>query len=580
MLSKKDLLNYLPLFLVIVLASVLRLAWLDKVPNAIGGDELVYILNAKAIFLTGHDIFGVWSPIQALAFILPKGDVSAEALYFLSLPFVGPTNFSILTAHLTGAILSIFLVAAVYFVAKELLGKNVGIIAGAVAAINPWLIYIGRTLYEATPAMLFYLVALYVLLKAKGRNIYLSLPFLFLAFYSYIGTKFIFLPFILAVIIYCYFIKNKKTFLKEYVILFIICVVFVLCYVVSLQLHPETATRMGELFTPNDPSVAKQVNDIRKVTIANPLLNIFVNKYSVYANTIVIKLLKSFATDYLFISGDGFFSIWRHGLFYYIDALFIFIGSLFLFNKKKIVFGLLSVLVLIGVLPQVFHGARTDNYTLHLTLIFPFLAIVIAFGIWETIALFKSRRLKLISGSIILITYLVLVLNFLNIYFFWFPLQGYFDFHVRVLSKYTTLAKATGKEVVIYSSGSADTFKKYLFYTNSYNKNTYLEVRAKYKKDELTFRGVTFAPCDSTKDFAKINKVIIYDNFACGNLLKPNSHIAIARLSDGGESYQIYNDSVCSKYALKRYPANLKISDFSIENQSPQKFCETFITRF
>jgi 4-amino-4-deoxy-L-arabinose transferase-like glycosyltransferase len=580
MLSKKALLNYLPLLLVVVLASVLRLLWLDKVPNAIGGDELVYILNAKAIFLTGHDIFGVWSPIQALAFILPKGDASAELLYFLSLPLVGITNFSILTAHLTGAILSIFLVIAVYFVAKELLGKNVGIIAGLIAAINPWLIYIGRTLYEATPAMLFYLVALYVLLKARGRNIYLALPFLFLAFYSYIGTKFIFLPFVLVVIIYCFLVKNKKAFLKEYLGLFIICVVFVACYLVSLQFHPETSTRMGELFTPNDPSIVKQVNDTRSDSMANPLLNIFVNKYSMYANIITTKLLKSFAADYLFVSGDGFFSIWRHGLFYYTDALFIFLGALFLFNKKRTIFGLLSALILIGVLPQVFHGARIDNYTLHLTLIFPFLTIVIALGIWETIALFKSRRLKLISGSIIFITYLVLVLNFLNIYFFWFPLQGYFDFQVRPLSKYIMLVKASGREVVVYSSASADIFKKYLFYTNSYNKDTYPEVRAKYKKNDIAFQNVIFTGCDNSIDPTKTNKIIIYDDFACGNLLKANSHLTIPRLSDGGESYQIYNDSACSNYALKQYPVNLKISDFSIENQSPQKFCETFITRF
>ena len=351
----KTLRNYLPLILIILLASFLRLYLLDKVPNAIGGDEIVYVLNSKALFLTGHDIFGSWNPIQGLMFTYPKSEAQAELPYLLDFFIVGALPFSLFAAHLTNAILGILLIIVIYLVVKELLGKEAGIIAGFIAGINPWLIYISRTAYEATPAMLFYLTAFYFLLKAKSWKILFAFPFLVLAFYSYIATKLILLPFALIIIIYCYFANHKK-YLKQYLILFCLCILFVLFYIVSLKLNPTTA-RLGELITPNSSGIADTVNYIRSTSIENPLTNFFTNKYSVFLNIIIVKTLKTFASDYLFISADQFFSIYRHGLFYYIDSLFMLLGALFLFSKKRIIFLLISLLALVGVIPQVLHTA-------------------------------------------------------------------------------------------------------------------------------------------------------------------------------------------------------------------------------
>jgi len=113
---------------------------------------------------------------------------------------------------------------------QEFFGSRVGVIAGLIAAINPWLIYIGRTDYEQVPATLFFLMGIYILLKAKGWKILWSIPVLYLAFYSYIATKLIFLPLIAIVILYCYF-ANKKQFLKQYTIVFGLSILIVAVYV-------------------------------------------------------------------------------------------------------------------------------------------------------------------------------------------------------------------------------------------------------------------------------------------------------------------------------------------------------------
>ena len=80
-LRKLKIENYLLLF-VIILASILRLLWLDRVPSAIGGDELIYVLNAKSMLLSGSDLTGTWNPLSIFFFNYPPNQMQAELPYF------------------------------------------------------------------------------------------------------------------------------------------------------------------------------------------------------------------------------------------------------------------------------------------------------------------------------------------------------------------------------------------------------------------------------------------------------------------------------------------------------------------
>jgi 4-amino-4-deoxy-L-arabinose transferase-like glycosyltransferase len=576
MISKKTLLRLLPLLLIILLASVLRLLWLDKVPNAVGGDELIYLINAKSLFLTGSDISGTWNPLSGFMFQYPAYTTpQAELPYLLLMPIVGLFNFSLFSARITVALFSILTVVSVYLLGKELVGRRVGILAGLIAAINPWLIYIGRTSYEMTFAMFFYCFGLYILLKAKGWKILWSVPIFFLAFYSYIATKLIFIPFVVIAILYAYFVVNKRKFLKQYVILLALSVLIVVVYAFVLKQSPTS--RLGEIFTPNSPVLASQVDSIRKITMPNPLSNIFENKITEYLSIIFTKTFDTTSFNYLFLTGDSFFSLSRHGLFYILDVLFLLLGLAAIYRRNIKIFSLLLSLAFIAILPHVFHSASLGNFTPHITLLFPFLVILIAVGIDEVLKLCKNKRLFYGVLAVIISLYLLSVLYFLNIYFFQFPLQGHFDFHVRLFSKYVALANRENQQVLIYSPNASDIFKKYLFYSNSYNKTTVMQIRSIYKLNKFNFENVQFLGCDNTIDPTATKALIIYD-FNCGALKKDYKRVVIPRLSDGGQSYDIFNDKICQGFNLKRYPANLSIADFSIENQPVQKFCETFIT--
>lgn len=575
---KKLLLNYWPLILILLLASILRFLWLDKVPNAIGGDELTYIVNARAMFLTGTDISGTWNPLTGLIFQYPAYTLpQAELPYFLISPFVGIFGFSIFWARVPFVLLSVGSVLLIFLITKALFNEKAALATSFIAAINPWSIYIGRTSYESTPAVFFFLLSLYALLVLKSKKILLTIPILFLAFYSYVGTKVSFIPFVIIVLLYSYFFVNKKKYLKEYLIVLTSCLILVAFFAFSV-FTTSGPSRAGELISFNSPQIAKEVDSIRKTTMESPLKVVFENKFTVFSRIVFTKLIKSFSFDYLFISGDQFYSNLRHGFFYILDALFLVLGFAFAYSLRKKSFFLIFSIALIGVLPQILYSNKLDNFSVHLSLMFAVLPIFIGVGISESVNLFKNKFQSTVSLVVIVALYFFLFFNFLNIYFYQFPLGGYFDFQVRVLSKYLVLANNENVQIAVYTPSTPDIFKKYIFYSNSYDKDTYLAIRKNYKSANFKFNNIEFRGCDNTIDASAKKEIIVYDS-NCGSS-KEVSHLAIPRLSDGGESYKIYNDKVCSAFNLKRYPEGLKISDFAIEMLSNKDFCQTFITSF
>lgn len=569
------------LIIIIFLALTLRLFWLDKIPNAIGGDELIYVLTAKSIFLKWTDLTGVWNPLSIFAFHYPPEQMQAELPYFLLAPIVGSVSFSLLASKILYAILSTLSVLLIYLISKKLFSKNVAIFAGFIAAINPWFIYIGRTDYEVVPAVFFFLLSFYFLLLFKSWKILISIPFLFFAFYSYIGTKLIFLPFVFIAVFYCFIFLNKRKYLKQYLIVFFLSLFLVLFFAFLVK-SSSVSNRTAEIFLPTDPFVSNQVDVLKHASIQTPFIVFFQNKANLYVKLIFTKLIDSFSFNYLFLNGDSFYNI-GHGFFYIIDVVFVILGLIFAFSKKRKAFILLAVFTVLGAIPQVFYsssaGNQLENFGPHLALIFPFLIIFIGAGLAGFYELLRKKKIFPYLFGFIILIYLFSSLNFLYLYFFQFPLQGNFDFHVRLMSKYVKIANQNGQSVVIYSPRNKDEFKKYIFYANLLNGKTIEAIKETIVTDKYKLNNVEFLGCNNTIDPTKDKRVVIY-NYVCGNLPKESKHLTIPRLLDGGESYRIYNDNLCSKFKLGQFPFGISIGDFAIESLSTQKFCQTFITSY
>jgi hypothetical protein len=564
--------QFIPVGLIICIAVFFRFVYLDKIPNSISGDELLYVTTAKSVFLTGHDLTGTWNPLSAFIFRYPPNEQQAELPYFIHLFFSAPFPFSLFLVKLPFALMSVGIVILLYKIANLLFGKNVGIATGLIAAINPWLVVMGRTGYESTPATFFYLLALYLLLTLKKWKLLIAIIPFTLAFYSYIGTKLIFIPFVCISLILAYIVQ-KQQYARQYILIGVYSLLFVLGFIILFK--SSSSIRMSELVLPDSPVIVSQVNEIRKTALRSFVLPLTVNKYTIYIEFLVSKLFRVLAPSYLFVEGDEFFLPGIQGFFYYIDALFILLGMVTLYAKKRLYFFITCLFIVLGTFPHLFHRT-TGDFSGHLALMFPFVIILIGAGVAESIEN-KSKKIHLIAISTIIIVYLLNISAFSMLYFYRYPLMGYSDFHMRVLSHYLTIKKNTNTPITIYSNTSRDLFKKYLFYTDGMTKQTINEIRKSNTKSSVLFNNIQFTSCDDKILNAPENNILISDTL-CGMHIN-GPHLRISKLTDGGGIYEIVNDTVCSSYALNTYPRGITTNDFAIETLSDERFCNIYINK-
>lgn len=423
----------------IVIAFLLRFIWLDRIPIGISNDELVFVSNAKAFFITRQIITH------------PR----AELPHILASPIIGPLPSSLFNARLSYAFASVILVVLMYLMTYRLLGKESALWVGVVASFNPWSIFFGRSSYEAPIAVMFYILSFYVFLLTKSWKILFAFIPLTLAFYTYAGTKLIFIPFLILITMYSYKVINKSRYLKQYLL-------FALCS--SLFLHSlyvfkyDAANRVSEIIPDRQAisEVSKVVDDERRLSIISSFNNFASNKFTVFSKQYIGKYLQAFSVNNLFLTGEGnqHLSLWFHGYFYYLDFILLFIGAYYLFLKNRPLSFLFVGIILISPLPSVAFSSNYSSYALRSSLMYPILIILVGLGVQYLLNLRRSKAFKILMKLGFSGIYFLLSLNFLYIYFLRFPVYNSeaFDFGSRLLSRYISLSQKTGSETLVSGS--------------------------------------------------------------------------------------------------------------------------------
>jgi 4-amino-4-deoxy-L-arabinose transferase-like glycosyltransferase len=573
---KKILISLFPLIIVIILSSFFRFILLDRIPSGISNDELDYVLTAKSVFLTGKEINGVWSPISFTmdpAYLLVP---VARATYLIIAPLIGILPFSLFNARLPYVLINLGLIVVIYLITRRVLNSKVALFVGLIVSINPWFIFIGRTAYEAPVSLFFAYLSFYILLVAKKWKILLAIPFFAIALYSYLGFSIILLPFIAFISLYVW-LENDKKYKIKYLILFSVCLLIFVSFALSIK-QQRVSYRVSELSNPNSSTIAKIVNDERRVSVKTPIIAILSNKYTVFLNDVIIRYSKVFSTEFLFAYGEGTptFSLRYHGVFYYIDAVFLLLGIYYLFRFKRRLFVLLLGIILISPLPSVIINLG-ETYVFRSVLLLPSLTLIIGTGIWHASESIKNKRNKTILYILLVFLYLISIINFLNVYFLRNPIYNSeeFAFSNRIIARYIHFAQNEDKKIFVIENGDAhNIYKQVTFYNNEFNGNNAYNYSKNYRQGNLEFKNVKFMNCplggiDNTETVIDGNK--------CMKSVSYTNKLSIPLLADGGTVFDIYNDMVCSKYNLRRYPQNITLSQLNVEEISEKEFCETYI---
>lgn len=174
---------WLALTAVLVIAALLRLPLLDRVPNGFFLDEASRGYDALSLIRTGADQYGVRWPLFAEGL----DDYTPTLFTLLVIPSVATLGLNETAVRLPAPLVGIATVVTTFLAGRVLLGSAAGLVGAALVAISPWHILPSRTGAEWVLLPLFTTLGVWLLLRGRthGPSLLLAGLTLGIGLYSY-----------------------------------------------------------------------------------------------------------------------------------------------------------------------------------------------------------------------------------------------------------------------------------------------------------------------------------------------------------------------------------------------------------
>jgi len=399
---------------IIILAFILRIYKLAEIPPGFYADEASIGFNAYKILTTLHDEHGKFMPLFFEAFGEYK---NALAIYPVAIAysFFGVSEFA---TRLPQAILGVAVVFSMYFLAKELFGKKMGLISAFLMSTIPWHVHLSRFTIESHNAFLLSIVLGTTFLLVSFRKnwemrflIFASISFA-VAFYTYFATR-IFTPLYLLGLGVIFRHELPKLIRSRIRTILIPVTVFI---VLTLPFIFHMSSGKGFLRY-------QQVAIDKEISSPSGLAQ---KAYQLY--------FEHFSFDFIFLKGDSDFdgqlsnrhSVNGLGLLYKWQLPFWVLGIFFLLVQKNLNFAhkkwAILLMLLLFPLGSVLSDAKTPYATRSIIGVVPY-TLITAYGLYiafNRLTKLKNQIVKIMLSTlaVILVTFIAsLFLNrFLNLY--------------------------------------------------------------------------------------------------------------------------------------------------------------------
>ena len=433
----KNRLGRIIFFSIVLLAAFLRLYRLTSVPPSISWDEAAVGYNAFTISHWGKDEWGKIFPLVFKSFEDYKHPVHIY-LTSVAVAVLGLNDFAV---RLPSALFGVGNVILIYFLAQKIFrNKYLGLISSFILAISPYNLQFSRFNHELNFVIFFFMLGVLLFFEGiEGKK--KLLPFSFLSFgiclYSYHSSKIVAFPLIILLVI-LYF-KNLIQIKRHFFLGLFVFGIFLL----------------GIMFNPELLGLAR----IKQTSFQNSSLT----------ERIVIigkQYLWHFSPKYLFLTGD---KNARHstgvvGEFYKSDSLFLLLGTLLLIGgviKKKKEYLFLLAWALLAPLPSAMvneapHAARAMFMLVSWHLL-------IAFGIFKFLSLFKKRYLWIMPLLIILFLYGFEFTRYAKYYFGEYPVRYAIDWQYG-MKEVVRVAKGDNFYSVFVTDARSQPYIFFLYY--------------------------------------------------------------------------------------------------------------------
>lgn len=140
-----------PIFVILVMAAVLRCFSLGTNPPEYFEDELSGAVSAWSIVTTGHDVGHT-----VLPFPVTRLEVKQPLYFYATVPFQAVLGHGALAGRLPAALFGVLTTALLIWLGSRLTGNVfVGLVTGGLFAVSPWAVHYGRVGWEPAAVLPF-----------------------------------------------------------------------------------------------------------------------------------------------------------------------------------------------------------------------------------------------------------------------------------------------------------------------------------------------------------------------------------------------------------------------------------------
>jgi len=473
------------LLLILLLATVLRLYGLNKVPPSLDWDETALGYNAYSILKTGRDEYGQFLPLIFKSF----GDYKPGLYIYLTIPFIAVLGLNDLAVRLPSALIGIATIWLLYQVVCRLFPKQkpltsnsplrgisskcqypISLLASFSLAVSPWHLHFSRGAKEANVALFFILAGVYAFLRSGKRQIkwlYLSALSFAAAVLTYQGGKLV-VPLIVLGLLICFWGKFKKLPRKHLITAVIL--LFILSLPILLAVFTGGGGRLKVMGVFSYRRPVEEINQILQEDDGNQLyFNLFHSENLAFARGILGRYFNHFSGKFLFFEGD--WSNPRHsvpyaGVVYYLDFIFLTSGLIYLIREKMPGKNFLWYWLLISPLPaalsrDAIQAIRSFNMVLPLV-------IIVGAGMYQ-VCLWISKQRKLILFSVFCFLFSVYIwcfIYYLDQYYLHYPIHSsqYWQYGYKDVVNFIYPIKDNYSKI-IFTQKYGQPYIYWLFYT-------------------------------------------------------------------------------------------------------------------
>lgn len=537
-----------PLFLIFLLALVLRIYKLGTFPVGFHADEARVAWNSLSILKTGADDRGNKLALYYNTF----GDFRPTGIFYATIPSIAIFGRSEFAVRLPSALLGALSVIPLYLFVLEILkrdkvqgtrDKSIAVIASFLLAINPWHISTSRATSEVIISLFIALWGFYFFLRAieqkKLKFLIISSSLLVISYLFYHSIR-LSAPLFIGAIIAFYWKEIKSSQLTRSVLVTLGGLGLATLLLIS---NKEARGRFSQVSIFSDLDVKYELSRMpfeegpNKVFIARA----FHNKPSTYTRRFINEYLKYFSSEFFLNSAvpkPGRYQTIGVGLLTYIEFALLIFGLVAIAQKR---FALLPLLLLL-IAPIPAALTTEDAPNLHRALfMIPFLIIIAAYGFSWAVELWGKKSF-----------YLITCLLSLNLIFY---LHLYYV-HAKV---HIPLYRNIGaKELALTLNGLQDSYDKIIltnipddpypwiaFFTGrdpkTFNKDAVTREKGTWTSENFVFTGLR---CPSRDAFTApdVKRLLVVDAEACAteSNLKDRSDVKILKQIFRPDESEVY----------------------------------------